>query len=670
MAHSEALKVFLTLFLYVSVSTSERQGVHEMMYQTLSGAAGCFRRMNGTHQFGCSSPRKGSFGVVQLVETDREVDFVLESAAAGPYMLVLSPKMIGLEVLKKLKSVPERVSGIVFTDRHNGKREFPSTYSPEDTCPNSAESSCNKENPWNPYGNSYIFTDWNVPFFLITEKSDYDTIVDCYKRFNLPLDDSQLSKPLCSLHMKSHMFAAVSSDVCMRRVNNHFVTPVKYCDPVGSENVALPIKADIAKNNKTIVIASRIDSASLFDGVAPGAMSAVTGLVTTLATASAIYNAVQSKKLSKNVLFVMFNGETFDYIGSSRVLYDIENKGFLTNSFRLNLEDIELFIDISQIGRPKNETGNEIFIHATGPEAKHFSKELIDNGVLFNASFVPSSIKELPPTSYTTFNKANPKMNGVVITNYDKAFKTKFYSGYYDTYETLDYTFMNGSVPDDSSIQYHIASVAASLVKTLLPIITDNNIPKNIYDLEDLMKRIDQVLLCYLVTRTCPLMEAVYPALASDPKLPQVLPLYVGVPHATNHMTKATGLLLSYFTSPQVNLSKSDCTSYDSNNLYTLLWLSGKNGDGVCLNTTLKFTPAISPAFLINDYDWTSGRYPTWTESVWDENSLSMFMKPSRRDEIIIFTTGVFTFLTTYVAVFFVKQKADNLFFPRYPTNC
>lgn len=61
-----------------------------------------------------------------------------------------------------------------------------------------------------------------------------------------------------------------------------------------------------------------------------------------------------------NVLFIFFNGETYDYIGSQRLLYDMEKGEFptdlpLDNNFlpTIHPEDISLFIELSQFSLGK-----------------------------------------------------------------------------------------------------------------------------------------------------------------------------------------------------------------------------------------------------------------------------------------------------------------------------
>lgn len=68
----------------------------------------------------------------------------------------------------------------------------------------------------------------------------------------------------------------------------------------------------------------------------------------------------------KNVLFILFNGESFDYIGSQRIVYDMQQESFptITNYSseypipQIKLEDIDLFIELGQLSKT-----NAIHLH-------------------------------------------------------------------------------------------------------------------------------------------------------------------------------------------------------------------------------------------------------------------------------------------------------------------
>lgn len=48
-------------------------------------------------------------------------------------------------------------------------------------------------------------------------------------------------------------------------------------------------------------------------------------------------------------MFILFNGEAYDYIGSSRIAFDMENGEFPNRFIRLNKDHIGLFVELSQI---------------------------------------------------------------------------------------------------------------------------------------------------------------------------------------------------------------------------------------------------------------------------------------------------------------------------------
>jgi nicastrin len=77
------------------------------------------------------------------------------------------------------------------------------------------------------------------------------------------------------------------------------IVSVKYCDPMGDQNVFLSLgDFEKRKPRSVIVIAARLDTASLFDGLAPGAMSSVTGVVTLLTLANILHNVTSDIQIS------------------------------------------------------------------------------------------------------------------------------------------------------------------------------------------------------------------------------------------------------------------------------------------------------------------------------------------------------------------------------------
>jgi hypothetical protein len=73
--------------------------------------------------------------------------------------------------------------------------------------------------------------------------------------------------------------------------------PVRYCDPLGGDNIwsTLYPRLKAEQMNRTVVVvAARLDGTSMFDGLVPGAMSPVSGIVTLLMTAKAVASIAQN----------------------------------------------------------------------------------------------------------------------------------------------------------------------------------------------------------------------------------------------------------------------------------------------------------------------------------------------------------------------------------------
>ena len=140
----------------------------------------------------------------------------------------------------------------------------------------------------------------------------------------------------------------------MHAHNYLFLFLAEFCDPLGNVNIFVPLlaanKSDGPLRNRSLIfISARMDSASMvwlkiriiymlkvdlyrcfmfqFDGLSVGADTAITSLVTLVAVTDMLSKVKDKLRNGNvdNVISVLFNGESFDYIGSSRMAYDMMN---------------------------------------------------------------------------------------------------------------------------------------------------------------------------------------------------------------------------------------------------------------------------------------------------------------------------------------------------------
>ena len=88
---------------------------------------------------------------------------------------------------------------------------------------------------------------------------------------------------------------------------------------------------------------------------------------------------------------------------------------------------------------------------------------------------------------------------------------------------------------------------------------------------------------------------------------------------------------------------------------------------GQCYRTTVTQSEAASPVFIKENrkhYNWDSGRWPTWTESVWKGFSARSFLLGSPGHDRLVFGVGLSVLLLSLLLGWGIQSKADLLFSP------
>lgn len=660
---------FLLLFLVSNLLTVHEVSariVYDRMYLQLDAVNACILRLNGTHSFGCTSSRSGNVGVVHVINNNTDLQWILKESKMDAYVVAIFSDMFNFNNLRALND-SERVNGVFVMQ--SPSRSPLENFSPEDTCPNrysglanptSKRETCNEKKPWNPFGNMMSMYKWKMPVFFTSDNETINLVKNCYQMHNLPLE-TQLERPLCALQLSSHMFAAVDSRTCLRRNNSPYnINPIRYCDPLGDQNIILPLIPLDKPHEKYIIVSARLDSTSFFHNLASGSLSTATSLVALLMTSQILTDMIRKSDVHPrtNVLFVLFNGEAYDYIGSSRAAWDMKNGRFPLKENPIRIEDVELFVELSQLTwntglwyhhlpptKTKTDDPLRTFISTFNQTAETYKftkpEELVDT--------------MLPPSSLQNFVALEPSLPGLVFASYQKQFKNHFYHSLYDnaTNPDVDFIYANGTRPAGNDLQAFIAKFSLVLAQTLFKQITVGSKPS---ELQPNYTLADELLYCYLVSSDCKIFaETGYNKLA----LKSSLDYYVSVfGLQQNRVTTLTILAMVDLTGTRTNATeRDDCKGQK------VWWNAEKR---ICLETEINVTEARSPAFVEPGYDLASGVYSSWTESSWgQEMEVRMFVKPSAGYEWLVFCIGNSIMLLSLTTVFWIKRNAPELF--NYP---
>ncbi|EDW43560.1 nicastrin isoform X2 [Drosophila sechellia] len=677
-----AASIWLLILSYgASIAQGER--TRDKMYEPIGGAS-CFRRLNGTHQTGCSSTYSGSVGVLHLINVEADLEFLLTSPPSPPYAPMIPPHLFTRNNLMRLKEAgPKNISVVLLINRTNQMKQF----SHELNCPNqysglnSSSETCDASNPaknWNPWGTGLLHEDFPFPIYYIADLDQVTKLEKCFQDFNNHNYETHALRSLCAVEVKSFMSAAVNTEVCMRRTN--FINNLggsKYCDPLEGRNVYATLYPRnpavennveaVHTNEKFILVSCRLDTTTMFDGVGLGAMDSLMGFAVFTHVAYLLKQLLppQSKDLH-NVLFVTFNGESYDYIGSQRLVYDMEKLQFPTESTGtppIAFDNIEFMLDIGTLDDISN-----IKLHALNGTTlaqqilERLNKYAKSPRYGFNLNIQSEMSAHLPPTSAQSFLRRDPNFNALIL---NARPTNKYYHSIYDDVDNVDFTYANTSKdftqltevndfkslkPD--SLQMKVRNVSSIVAMALYQTITGKE-----YTGTKLVNPLmaDEFLYCFLQSADCPLFKA-----ASYPgsQLTNLPPMrYISVLGGSQESSGYTYRLLGYLLSQlQPDVHRDNCTDLP------LHYFAGFNNIGECRLTTQNYSHALSPAFLIDGYDWSSGMYSTWTESTWSQFSARIFLRPSNVHQVTTLSVGIVVLIISFCLVYIISSRSEVLF--------
>uniref|UniRef100_G3Q0Q5 Nicastrin n=1 Tax=Gasterosteus aculeatus aculeatus TaxID=481459 RepID=G3Q0Q5_GASAC len=459
--------------------------VEKKIYVHLNYTLPCVRLLNATHQIGCQSHLSGNVGVLHVLESEENLDWVLRSGLNPPYLVILDSPLFTRSIMMKLKNGSSRVAGVAVVAPSTNP---PDGVSPHTNCPNEntgvytekydpALAHCNVT-VWNPLGSGLSYEEFDFPIFSL--KDDNDTKV--------------------------------------------------------------------------------------------------------------------------------IRQETFDYIGSSRMVYDMEKKHFV-----VDLDNIHSLLEIGQVGLRVNSS---LWLHSDPVSRKNSSvdgevKKLLESlragAAGLNVSLAePSFSQPLPPSSFQRFLRARP-IPGVVIQDHQSSFTNRFYESMYDNAGYLDISYPPDLTPEQQ-LQFvtdtatALTEVATVVARSLYAQAGGDQARLSSINADPQM--VTQMLYGFLVRSNNSWFQQLVPSNLMSFLADRPTNLYVGVLNQHSELTMLVQHLLANLTGTTVNITQENCNYQREDEQDKMLTLGV--GLGVLI-TSLLLTYAMSAKA---DILFSSGREP------------------------------------------------------------
>ncbi|XP_016320246.1 nicastrin, partial [Sinocyclocheilus anshuiensis] len=461
------------------------------------------------------------------------------------------------------------------------------------------------------------------------------------------------------------------------------------CDPLSDFNVwtsTRPLNNSAkghAANESVVIAATRLDGRSFFWEQAPSAEGTVSGIVTLLATIQALYPVTQEAPPPHNIFFSFFQGEAFDYIGSSKMVYDMER-----NDFVIDLNNVHSMLEIGQVGLHR---GRSLWMHSDPVSRQNKSVDTQVSAMMSRVQSAaaglnltvdqPSVSQPLPPSSFQRFLRVRG-IPGLVLADHNTSFNNRYYESLYDDAENLNVTYPPDLSPDEQLVYETDAAKSLAEVATLVArslYIQAGGEEKNLNNITADPKIVAQLLYGFLIQKNNSWFRSLLPPevtkkgdnsiLSSGP--PQ---FYIGLGpriHGPVHsVTRFVQYILANLTGTITNLTESQCqnpseVNTENKDLFSYFWVSGpasvnSTGEPFCVRASVRLSKAVSPAFELLEYG--SPNYSTWTESRWKSIRARIFLVASRELEMLTLGVGVAVLLLSLLVTYFISSKAELLF--------
>lgn len=431
------------------------------------------------------------------------------------------------------------------------------------------------------------------------------------------------------------------------------------CLPLGGYSVwsALPpITVSSAERVKPIILmVASMDSASFFRDKSIGADSPLSGLISMLAAVDALSQIKGLNDLAKQLVFVVFTGEAWGYLGSRRFLLELDQHTEAVNG--LNNTLIETVMEIGSVGK-----GKTFFAHTTGVSPatdeilkalQHARDSLGTESV--NISTASTSNPGLPPSSLMAFLRKNSQTSGIVLEDFDTAFTNKFYHSHLDDLSNIN----SSSIVDAASLVARTLYILASDKKDLTAAsISSVNVNTSL---------VKELLGCLLICEpglSCELVKRYISPASSCPSH------YVGVitgEPSSNPYPGSVGdvpRFLWNFLADKTSISPGNVTAVCPKNCSgtgEMCIRDETDGKGVCVISTTRYVPAYSTRLKFESEIWKvlppnssdpmGLADPVWAESNWNTISVRVYTVQDASYDYLILVIGIAVTVLAYVAI-------------------
>lgn len=303
--------------------------------------------------------------------------------------------------------------------------------------------------------------------------------------------------------------------------------------------------------------------------------------------------------------------------------------------------------------------------------------------------------QQLPPSSIQSFLKGDIKLAGLLIGDFDQAFKTNYYHSIFDTPDAINITYpANITEKEAETYTTLYAQRAQTLLTSLAQTLYNSYSSKGKLNDEISLLTLNRLTYCFYKNTTCSYFRGIfsdtqwssYKTLLGATQPVDRLSFYTGVNDNNISGKWLTHALMRYFTRNRLfdSFNSTDC-SKDSPAVRKLLNETGLNvrsftfvsnymnnaNETLCVGSALYAVSSVSPAFYQSDDGVVENidRFSAWSESSWtgEDNQMRLFMFSSEMSRDLTFGIGLGIFFLSFVTTWLLNRHSSRFFTFNHP---
>ncbi|XP_022743603.1 nicastrin-like isoform X2 [Durio zibethinus] len=624
--------------------------LQKSMYMVVDGFP-CVRLVNLSGEIGCSNPGRDKV-VAPIIKYKNTTELAQPSAI----LLSMDDVQGFFSRISNDSSFARNVGGVLVESGVEIQHKLKG-FSPAQKFPQAEFSPYhNTTYEWNPIGSGIMWKSYNFPVFLLSESST-STLQEIAMKNEKTERAYTTNVAEFDVVMQTTKVGTHDSESCLKE---------ETCLPLGGYSVwsALPPIDRLSSNqSKPIILAvASMDAQSFFRDKSLGADSPISGMISLLAAVDALSHVDGLDDLNRQLVFLVFTGEAWGYLGSRRFLLELDQQSDAVHGLKSTL--MHLVMEIGSTGRGLNQGNKTFFAHT---EVSSASNETLDalklaqeslksDGVTISTA--NSSNPGVPPSSMMAFLRKNSSTSGIVLEDFDTIFANKFYHSHLD---------------DSANINSSAIVAAASLVaRTLYVLASDNkNLTSSALSAINVnASLVEELISCMLDCNpglSCELVKSYISTTNTCPN--HYVGVVLGEPSSTPHPNQVDDIsrFVWNFLADRTSTPKGDTSvcSQDCGKKGGVCIRAETDGKGVCVISTTRYVPAYSTRLKFDSGTWQllppnssdpMGMLdPVWTESNWNTIGLRVYTVQDAAYDRLVLLGGITVTVLAYLAILLTR---------------